>query len=182
MSQITYFAGSSSKTSINRQFAEYTAQKLGADRLTGLDLNDYEVPIFSVDKEKQGIPDKITMFMEIIKHSEVIVLSLAEHNSNFTVAFKNIIDWASRVDRHFWGDKPIFLLSTSPGRRGGQSVINLGKQIISRMGGRIEAEFSLPQFYENFSKDFGILDEELKKLYEIEVNKFLSVISKQKND
>lgn len=177
MSQVTYFAGSSSKTSINRSFAQYTAEQLGADRLTGLDLNDYEVPIFSVDRETEGIPDKIIMFMEIIKHSEVIVLSLAEHNSNFTVAFKNIVDWCSRVDRHFWNDIPIFLLSTSPGRRGGQNVLTLGKQIITRMGGRIEAEFSLPQYYENFSVKDGILDNELKITYELEVEKFLSFIN-----
>lgn len=177
MSQIIYFAGSSSKTSINRELAKYTAKRLGGDNIMGLDLNDYEAPLFSVDRENQGIPGVITDFLKVIRESDVIVLSLAEHNSNFTVAFKNIIDWCSRVDRHFWSDKTIFLLSTSPGKRGGQSVLELGKKIITRMGGRVKAEFSLPKFRDNFSLEDGILDEELKKSYEEEVDKFIKIIS-----
>lgn len=176
MSQITYFAGSTSSTSINRIFAKYTAQRLGADKLRGLDLNDYEVPIFSVDREKEGIPNSIREFIEIVKQSDFIVLSLAEHNSNFTTAFKNIMDWSSRVNRHFWSDKPIFLLSTSPGKRGGQTVLKLGKKIIPRMGGRVEAEFSLPQFYDNFSPEDGVVDKELKTVYALEIEKFKKII------
>lgn len=181
MSIITYLAGSSSSKSINREFAKYTANNLGLGETQGIDLNHYEAPIFSVDQEKEGVPPVIKAFIKVIEESDVIVLSLAEHNGNFTVAFKNIMDWASRVDRSFWSDKPIFLLSTSPGSRGGRTVLNLGKKIISRMGGRIVAEFSLPQFNENFSPLNGVLDKELRELYKKEVERFIQTIKLNNN-
>ena len=51
MKKIIAFGASSSKTSINKEFATYVAYQFQNASIEILDLNDYEMPIFSVDKE-----------------------------------------------------------------------------------------------------------------------------------
>ena len=45
------FAASSSKQSINKQFAEFAISILKDLDTELLDLNDYELPLYSVDRE-----------------------------------------------------------------------------------------------------------------------------------
>lgn len=47
------FAASSSKKSINKQLVTYAASLLETARVEVLDLNDFELPLFSVDKEQE---------------------------------------------------------------------------------------------------------------------------------
>jgi NAD(P)H-dependent FMN reductase len=90
-----------------------------------------------------------------------IVLSLAEYNGNQTAAFKNLWDWLSRVDEmKFWREKPMLLLATSPGGRGGASVLKITSELLPFFGGNMIANFSLPLFHNNFSEG-GIMDEAL---------------------
>ena len=57
MKKIIAFGASSSKTSINKQLATYAAKQFKDATVEVLDLNDYEMPIFSTDKEyENGIP------------------------------------------------------------------------------------------------------------------------------
>ena len=46
------FAGSSSRHSINKKLATYAAGLFENAEVELLDLNDYELPLFSVDREK----------------------------------------------------------------------------------------------------------------------------------
>ena len=52
MKKIIAFGASSSKQSINKQLATYAANQFENTSIEILDLNDYEMPIFSIDKEK----------------------------------------------------------------------------------------------------------------------------------
>jgi NAD(P)H-dependent FMN reductase len=62
------FAASSSKQSINKQFAEFAISILKDLDTELLDLNDYELPLYSVDREKEeGIPDLVGQFCEKLK-------------------------------------------------------------------------------------------------------------------
>ena len=56
MKKIIAIGGSSSRNSINKQLAVYAANLFKNAEVEVLDLNDFEMPVFSVDKEKeQGI-------------------------------------------------------------------------------------------------------------------------------
>jgi NAD(P)H-dependent FMN reductase len=144
-------AGSSSKHSINKKLASYAATLFNDVEIEILDLNDYELPLFSVDKEKEvGKPEIALSFLRKIESADVIVLSVAEHNAGLTAAFKNIYDWASRQKKEVWGGVPMLLLSTSPGKRGGQSAMEAAKISLPYYGGNIRASFSLPSFNDNF--------------------------------
>ena len=68
----------------------------------------------------------------------------------------------SRIDGKLWSDVPMLLMATSPGGRGGQTVLDIAKGRFPYMGGNILADFSLPSFGDNFS-DGKIINEELNK-------------------
>ena len=62
-------------------------------------------------------------------------------------------------------------MSTSPGARGGASVLEIAKSALPQYGGSIKATFSLPSFNDNFDVEKGIilneeLDEKLKEIVE----------------
>lgn len=154
--KILAFAGSSSTQSINKRLVTYAAGLFKDGVVDLIDLNDYELPLFSVDKEKElGKPDVARAFLDRIEWADMLVISLAEHNSAFTVAFKNIYDWASRQKKQVFDNKPMLLMATSPGRRGGHDVLEVAKISLPPYGGNIKAVFSLPSFNENFDKEEG---------------------------
>lgn len=145
------FAGSSSKNSINKKLAIYTASLFKNVEVEVLDLNDYELPLFSVDKEAElGKPELAKKFLEKLASADILVLSLAEHNAGLTAAFKNIYDWASRQDKVVFQEKPMLLTATSPGRGGGKNAIEAAKISLPKYGGNIKETFYLPSFNENF--------------------------------
>jgi NAD(P)H-dependent FMN reductase len=151
--EIIAFAGSNSKTSINKQLAIYASSLVDNVDVTVLDLNDFELPLYGIDYENDnGIPDNAQKFLNHIKNSDGIILSLAEHNGAYASVFKNIFDWMSRIDGKLWSDKPMLLMATSPGGRGGATVLDIAKGRFPFMGGHIVADFSLPSFNANFSE------------------------------
>ena len=172
MKKIIAFGGSNSKNSINKELAAYTANQINNVEVEVLDLNDFELPLYGIDLENEhGIPDNAQLFLYKIKLSDGIVLSLAEHNGAYSTVFKNIFDWMSRIDGKLWSDKPMLLMATSPGGRGGATVLEIAKGRFPYMGGNIVADFSLPFFENNFS-DEGIKDEELAQQLNEAVSKF----------
>lgn len=170
MKKIIAFGGSSSKNSINKQLAVYAANLFPNASVEVLDLNDYEMPVFSVDKEKEdGIHHLAQAFYDKIGTADFIVLSLAEHNGAYSSAFKNTLDWASRINNKTFQQKPMLVLATSPGARGGSSVLDIATKRFPFQGAEVKGSFSLPSFNENFDTEKGsISNEELKeKLLEI---------------
>lgn len=163
MKKIIAFGASNSKKSINKALARFAAQQFNTTNIEIIDLNDFEMPLFSVDKEKEtGIPSLAQDFFIKISQCDLLVISLAEHNGNFTVAFKNILDWVSRINTKVFQDIPMLLLATSPGARGGSSVLEIAKNRFPYQGGKVIASFSLPNFNENFDLDKGITNSEYR--------------------
>lgn len=145
---------SSSSTSINQQLADFAASQIPEAEITSFKLHGLDLPIYSEDEEKaNGIPNEAKQFIHVIEEHDGIVLSLAEHNGSYTAAFKNLYDWASRIEPKVWQEKPMLLLSSSPGGRGGATVIQLAAETFSRMGANITSTFSLPHFYDHFSEN-----------------------------
>lgn len=54
MKNILAFAGSNSSNSINKQLATYAASLVKDANTKILDLNDFELPIYSIDLEKKA--------------------------------------------------------------------------------------------------------------------------------
>ncbi len=161
MKKIIALGGSSSSKSINKTLALYAASKVADATITEIDLNEYILPLYSTDAEENfGIPEGAHRFNDILESADGLVISLAEHNGSYSAVFKNLIDWLTRIDMKAWRGKPLLLMATSPGGRGGSSVLAAAKSYFPFMDGNIVADFSLPSFYDNFSNS-EILNTEL---------------------
>ena len=172
MNKVIAFAASSSRSSINRQLVTYAASLVVDAEVELLDLNDFELPLFSVDREAElGQPELAHKFFRMIGDCDGLIVSFAEHNGCYSAAYKNLYDWASRIEPKVYQGKPMILLATSPGGRGGRSVLDLALQQIPRFGGQIKGSLSVPSFQDNFDAESGRLanaelDAELKLILE----------------
>lgn len=160
--KILSFAATNSSKSINKQLIEYVIGKTENVDIDYIDLNDFELPIYSEDiEERAGVPDVALAFQKRIHESDGILVSLAEHNGNYTAVFKNLFDWLSRIDRNVYNDKPVLLLSTSPGEGGASTVLSQAVNATPYFGGQVVGSLSIPSFYENFDTDNQRLSNEL---------------------
>jgi len=164
MMKIVAFGASNSKNSINKKLATYAAQQVAQAEVEVLDLNDFELPLFSVDKEIElGQPKLAKAFLHKLWKADVIIISFAEHNGTYTAAYKNLFDWCSRIEPKVFNNKPMLLLSTSPGARGGASVLSAAIKSIPYFGGKVIGSMAMPSFNDSFDVDANkLIDSELK--------------------
>ncbi|PNQ72913.1 NADPH-dependent FMN reductase [Hanstruepera neustonica] len=177
MKHIIAFAGSNSKISINKQLVTYTVNLIEDTKAEILDLNDFDVPMFGVDLEKSmdGQPENAHKLLNKLKKADGVVISLAEHNGAYTAVFKNLFDWMSRIEGKTFYGKPMLLMATSPGARGGQSVLTIAQDRFPRHDAHVVAVFSLPKFGDNFSEG-KIINKELNNQLLAEVDKFQNAL------
>ncbi|MGB5242535.1 MAG: NAD(P)H-dependent oxidoreductase [Lutimonas sp.] len=151
MKNILTFGGSNSKNSISRSLAIHLGEMMKECIVENIDLNDYELPLYSIDRENEfGFPDNAIELNNKLTQTDGLIIVLAEHNGAYSAVFKNLFDWLSRIDGEVWKQKPMLLLSTSPGVRGGQSVLDIAKSRFPRNGGNIVGSMPFPSFNDNF--------------------------------
>ncbi len=155
MKKILAFAGSNSSGSINKQLVSWFSRQLDPNQVTLLDLNQFELPIFSQDFENShGIPEAAIELRKVFSKHDAFVIASPEHNSMMPAFLKNIFDWLSRVkvenEKGIFANKPTVLLSTSPGGRGGMTNLENMVKIMPYWGADIKGHYSMASFYENF--------------------------------
>ena len=166
MKNIVTIGGSNIKSSINKVLAEYVGSLVNNVELTNVDLNNFEMPLFSVDLEAQiERPQGVKELNEIIEKADGFVISLAEHNGAYSTAFKNTFDWLSRINGKVWRDKPMLLLTAAPGARGGITMLEIALGRFPYMGAQIIGSLAVPSFFENF-KEGKIVNTDLKSAIE----------------
>jgi chromate reductase, NAD(P)H dehydrogenase (quinone) len=167
--KILAFAATSSSKSINKQLVNYATSQLAnqheGTEIVILDINNYELPLFSEDREAEiGQPELAKVFIDKIANSDAIIISFAEHNGSYTVAYKNIFDWASRINPKVFQKKPMIMLATSPGPGGASSVLASATASAAYFDGDVKASLSISSFYDNFdSKQGRINNDEMNK-------------------
>ena len=160
---ILAFAASNSSTSINKRFATHAAEVFRVGQSSGaeteiIDLNDYEMPIYSPDRQKAGgIPPQAQAFYDRIGAADGLIVSFAEYNGSYTAAFKNIFDWASRISMKIYQDKPMVMLATSIGPRGGQNVLRTAVESAPFFGGDVKGSLSVGPYSDRFDVETGRL-------------------------
>ncbi len=163
MKKIITIAGTNSQKSINKRLLSYSSGLLENVELISIDLNDYVLPIYGVDfEEENGIPTAIKRLNELFDKADGFIVALAEHNGTYTAVFKNTLDWLSRANMKVWREKPVLLMATSPGGRGGATVLQGAVDYFPFLGANVIEDFSLPSFFENFLDD-GITDAILRE-------------------
>jgi NAD(P)H-dependent FMN reductase len=156
--KILAFAASNSTQSINRQLLRYAGTLIDGADIETLDINDYEMPLYSSDREAaDGIPQEARRFYEKIGGADALLISFAEHNGSYTAAYKNLYDWTSRIDMKVYQGKPTVMLSTSPGPGGAANVLATATKSAPYFGADLKASMSVPSFLENFDIENGRL-------------------------
>lgn len=159
MKKILAFAGSNSSKSINHQLVEYTASLIDNCEVKLFDIRAWNIPLYSLDMDPDETPSPITELIKQIEEHDGFILSSPEHNGSLSAFLKNIIDWLSRRSKNVFADKPMLLMSASPGKGGGANNRKQLEQILPYQGAKISATFSLPSFYESMKE--GKLEGEL---------------------
>lgn len=169
--KVLAFAASNSKKSINKALVTYSANVLKTEiyplvDIEIIDLNDFEMPIYSIDREQaQGIPELAKSFSMKITQADALLISFAEHNGAYTAAYKNIFDWASRINMKVFNNKPVLMMSASPGKGGAQNVLTLATESAPHFGADVKASFSVGLFQDKFNiTTQELIDSELSKV------------------
>lgn len=173
--KILAFGASNSANSINKKLATSVSKyyKEAEDIIEVIDLNDFQIPLFSKEVEKEiGLPEAATRFAEKIDQADLLIISFAENNGNYNVGYKNLVDWTSRIKgRKLYNGKPVLLLATSQGARGGQSVLAIATARMPFDGAEVLETFSLPEFNNNFEEGKGIITPLFRSQLEAKVRK-----------
>ena len=159
--KILAFAATNNTQSINQQLLQSSIAHLKSQQaqpddidVQVLDLNDFEMPIYSQQREEaSGIPDQAKAFYQAISDADAVLIAFAEHNASYTAAYKNVFDWASRIDMKVYQQKSVVMLATSPGPGGAKNVLNTAVTSAPYFGADVEASWSLPSFYQNFDSE-----------------------------
>ncbi|MFK7889607.1 MAG: NADPH-dependent FMN reductase [Granulosicoccus sp.] len=159
MKRLLAFAASNSRNSINRYLVDYAAllfqdsDKRQAE-IEFLDLNDFEMPIYSIDRENEnGIPDLAHSFFNEINSADALLVAFAEHNGSVTAAWKNVFDWMSRIDTKVWQNKPMVIMAASPGPRAGAGVLGHIATMAPYFGGNIKGSVGIGRWHDSFDRE-----------------------------
>lgn len=171
--KVVAFGASTSKQSINKQLAAYTANLVEGAHVEVLDLNKYQLPLFSQDIEAElGQPEDAQLFLDDIAEADALVVSFAEHNGSYTAAYKNLFDWASRINMKVFQNKPMIMLATSPGPGGASSVLSAAVNSAPYFDGDVVGSLSVPSFFDKF-------DMENQQVSDEAINEQLTVLTQQ---
>lgn len=151
MSKILAFSGSSSAKSINQRLVTHIAGGLQGAEVTLIDIREYPLPVYSIDIEQnEGIPENAQKLRALFDTHDGFLIACPEHNGLPPVIFKNLVDWLSRMDGKVFQQKPVLALATSPGPRGGQTVLGILTQLLPRWGAEVVGTVSVGKFAEAF--------------------------------
>jgi NAD(P)H-dependent FMN reductase len=160
MKTILAFSGSLSSDSINHRLIEHAAPLTEGVEVRIISLRDFPMPLYSRDIEQEVIPENVKELRALFDAADGFLVSVPEYNSSVPAGFKNAIDWLSRTGGRTFQDKPVLLMSATPGGRGGASVQEHLLKVMPFWGANVVGSFSLPKFNENFVD--GKLEGELR--------------------
>jgi chromate reductase len=134
-----------------------------------LDLRALDLPMYDGDLEaRQGVPAGARTLRDALAVSDAVLLVTPEYNGFPTPLVINAFDWLSRLPAEVGrpagvavsADKPLALLSSSPGALGGQRALTLVRQYL---GGTFQMlvlpqQFALGKAHEAFDDAGGLKD------------------------
>lgn len=172
--KVLAFGTSNSRNSINQKLARYAATQIDDADVTLIDIHNLEMPIYSEEREKEsGIPAFAHDFYQAIGEADAIVISFAEYNGSYTAAYKNLFDWASRIDMKVYQNKPMIMLATSPGAGGAQSVLAAAEGSAPFFAADVKGALSLPNFFDSFAVEKGEVTDEI---FNQQLNEIISTL------
>lgn len=155
MKKILAFAGSNNSKSINNQLVEWAAKQFDQVTVDVIKLTDFPMPLYGQDIEaEKGYPKEAIQLRQLLSEYDGYLIASPEHNSMMPAFLKNTFDWLSRIkiedEKGIFANKPVVLVSTSPGGRGGMTNLQNMVNILPYWGADIKGHYSVPSFFDYF--------------------------------
>ena len=96
-----------------------------------------DLPLFNQDVLDAGAPEPAKRFAAEVAAADGVLIASPEYNFSLTPALKNAIDWASRLPKQPFQDKPIAIFSASAGPLGGARVQYDLRRILVQLWGHV---------------------------------------------
>lgn len=166
-------AASLRKDSLNKKLIKNAHRLLTADpqgdEVELISLNDFPLSVYDGDLETSGMPESVIKLAQKIASADALIFSTPEYNGGMPGAFKNAIDWVSRVTPMPWSGKQVLLLGASPGALGAVRGLAHARVPLESIGVFVYPEvMGLPKAHQAFDENEKFLDpaseERLKKL------------------
>ena len=149
MKKILAFSGSNYSKSINQQLVTIASSYVKKVSVEVISLMDYSAVMYGMDEEQaNGFPQKMVELKEKMNSADGFIVSSPEHNGSMPAVLKNSLDWVSRLEGKIFNDKPVVFLATSPGARGGASVLAHIVGIMPYAGAQIIGSHAVGSFHE----------------------------------
>jgi len=170
--RLLVIAGSARRGSLNLRLAGAAAalaREAGAS-VEALDLRALQLPLYDGDLEAAGgAPEEALRLLEAVRGADALLLVTPEYNGFPTPLLINAFDWLSRLgptDERPAGlavtaNKPVALLSASPGPLGGLRSMNFLRQYLQMAFAMIVVpqQFALSRANEAFDAQGALQDE-----------------------
>lgn len=118
--KITVIPGSIGEDSYNKKLS--LAAKKIAPKDIQINVHPLDdIPMFSKDLEKQGIPESVSDLKEDIKDADILLISTPEYNNMIPGVLKNALEWLSRRDKNgntVIQNKKVAIMGASTGKYG----------------------------------------------------------------
>lgn len=141
------FSGSTREASVNKKLVKEAlrlAEEKG-DKITYVDLKNFPLPLFDGDLEaKEGMPKAAAQLAQLVAENQLIIISTPDYNASISGVLKNTLDWLSRSKTRIFKDKRFFIMTATPSTNNEFKALGNLREIITRLGGKIAGEFSLP--------------------------------------
>jgi chromate reductase len=93
------------------------------------------LPHYDGDLETaSGVPSGAAQLGQMIADADCVVIVSPEYNTSIPGVLKNAIDWVSRVPGGPFANKPVLIMSVSPGAFGGVRMHSHLRQVLSGIG------------------------------------------------
>jgi NAD(P)H-dependent FMN reductase len=163
--------GSLRTGSLSHKLAVFAAHRARVANhvVTEMDLRELALPIYDGDIEAlEGVPEGTHQLLQAIVRSDAILVVTPEYNGFPTPLVINAFDWLSRIMASpgqvaglaATANKPVALLSASPGPAGALRSMNYLRQYLQMAFGMIVVpqQFALGKAHEAFDETGGLKD------------------------
>lgn len=172
--QVVGVAGSLRQGSYNRALLR-AAQQFApvAIRIRIHDLS--EIPLFSEDVERAGIPSAVTRLRDAVGQADGFLVATPEYNHGIPGVMKNAFDWLSRPPgKSVLNGKPAAIVGASPGFTGTARAQSQLRQsfVFTNTPVLLQPEVLVGRANEKFDSDGRLMDAATRKILGLFLEEF----------
>jgi chromate reductase, NAD(P)H dehydrogenase (quinone) len=163
--RVVAFSGSLRRGSYNSA-ALRAAQKLAPAGMSIEIISLEGVPLYNEDVKQVGFPPAVNDLRSAVRGADGLLLSTPEYNHSFSGVIKNAVDWISRPPDQPFQDKPLAIMSASPGFTGGVRAYVALRQCFGYLDAKIlnTPEVLIAQANQRFDEAGDLTDEATRQI------------------